>query len=85
MATYKYDPISCLMTKVNTKDEKIKANDAAIDQFKKTKDLANQIMRMYSGTRLGRKTDGTAIIVCCQRIIDNMDYYIQNASKGWYD
>ena len=42
-------------------------------------------MRMYSGTQLGRKTDGTAIIACCQRIIDNMDYYIQNASKGWYD
>lgn len=85
MAIYKYDPISCLMTKVSIKDKKVKANDAAIDQFKKTKDLAKQIMRMYSGTSLGRKTDGNAIIACCQRIIDNMDYYIQNASKGWYD
>lgn len=82
MAKY-YDPIMCMMV---DKPGKSKAADASpINEFKDTKALCQKIISKYSGTVLGRKVDGNAIINYAESIIKKMDFYIENANKGWYD
>lgn len=67
-------------------DNAIKTCDAgAKETFEKTKNLANQIIRMYSGTPLGRKINANLIIAKCEEIISSMDYYLSNINRGWYD
>ena len=58
---------------------------AAVDEFRKTIQLANQIEDQYSGKPIGRKIDSSTIFNYCESIIKKMNFYIEHASKGWYD
>ena len=65
--------------------DSVSTTDAAIDEFKKTKELCKQIIAQYSGKPIGRKIDGNYVLAHAKGIIDKMDYYIENAGRGWYD
>lgn len=58
---------------------------AAVDEFRKTIQLAKQIEDQYSGKPIGRKIDSSTIFNYCESIIKKMNFYIEHAHSGWYD
>ena len=72
------------MNSLNSRDKRT-VDVSAVEEFKKTKALCQQIISQYSGTQLGRKIDANSVLNHTESIINKMDFYISNATKGWYD
>lgn len=64
---------------------RIATTDSAADEFRKTIDLCKQIQRQYSGKAIARKIDSNMIFSNTDAIIQRMNYYLEHASRGWYD
>lgn len=60
-----------------------KVNDAAVDDFKKAISLVEQIRQIVR--KYARKIDSNALFAYCDKIEDKLQYYINNANRGWYD
>lgn len=82
---YKYDPIMCMNIPVEKKvtKDKVITKDKAADDFKKAIQLVDQIRQITR--KYARKIDASALFAYCDKVEDKFQYYIDNASKGWYD
>lgn len=81
---YHYDPILCM----NVPDSTSKAKDAkALDDskadFSKVIALTKQIDEITR--KYARKIDANAMFAYTDQIRNKVQYYIDNASRGWYD
>lgn len=81
---YHYDPILCMNVPDSTSKAKdAKALDDAKADFQKIISLTKQIDDITR--RYGRKIDSTALFAYTEQIRNKVQYYIDNASRGWYD
>lgn len=81
---YHYDPILCM----NVPDGTSKAKDAKIQDdarsdFSKVIALTKQIDEITR--KYARKIDANAMFAYTDQIRNKVQYYIDNASRGWYD
>ena len=81
---YHYDPILCM----NVPDVPSKANDARVhddarSDFSKVIALTKQIDEITR--KYARKIDANAMFAYTDQIRNKVQYYIDNASRGWYD
>ena len=79
-----YDPILCMMVdKQATKTADARATDDAAADFKamqKQLDTLQSMVRKYA-----RKIDSNYFFNVIAQMKDKLQYYVDNAGRGWYD
>lgn len=81
---YHYDPILCMNVPDSTSKAKdAKALDDAKADFQKVISLTKQIDDITK--RYARKIDANAMFAYTDQIRRKVQYYIDNADRGWYD
>lgn len=81
---YRYDSILCMNVPVQKKtNDKAVTHDSAADDFKKAIQLVEQIRQIVR--KHSRNIAANSLFAYCDNIEDKFQYYIDNASKGWYD
>ena len=81
---YHYDPILCMNVPDSTSKAKdAKALDDARSDFSKVIALTKQIDEITR--KYARKIDANAMFAYTDQIRNKVQYYIDNASRGWYD
>ena len=81
---YHYDPILCMNVPDSTSKVKdAKVQDDARSDFSKVIALTKQIDEITRKYRM--KVDANALFAYTDQIRNKVQYYIDNASRGWYD
>lgn len=81
---YHYDPILCMnVPDAPSKAKDAKALDDARSDFSKVIALTKQIDEITR--KYARKIDANAMFTYTEQIRNKVQYYIDNASRGWYD
>ena len=81
---YHYDPILCMnVPDAPSKAKDAKALDDARSDFSKVIALTKQIDEITK--KYARKIDANAMFAYTDQIRNKVQYYIDNASRGWYD